>query len=159
MKIEESFTVPAPIETVWTVITDPQLVAPCIPGCQGVEVTGPTTYKSSIRVGIGPINATFVVVIELTEQRPPNFLSATTRGDEGGRLSSLSATSALRLEPTAEGGTSVAYSSEVSIVGRLGKFGLGIMKKKAKALGDEFANNLRKTIEARQQPAAVTPGA
>ncbi|MCW5770125.1 MAG: carbon monoxide dehydrogenase subunit G [Rhodospirillaceae bacterium] len=160
MKIEESFAVPAPIEKVWAVITDPQLVGPCIPGCQGVEVTGPTSYKSSIRIGIGPINATFVVVVEITEQRPPDFLSATTKGDEGGRLSSLSATSQLKLEPLADGGTNVAYSSEVSVVGRLGKFGLGIMKKKAKSLGDEFATALRKTIEAQQAaPAETTPAA
>lgn len=148
MKIAESFTVPAAIDKVWAVITDPHKVAPCIPGCQGVEVTGPNTYKSRIRVGLGPISATFAVDIELTEQRPPTFLSAMTRGEEGGRLSSISAQSELKLEANAEGGTSVAYSSEVSIVGRLGKFGLGIMKKKAKSLGDEFATALRKTIEA-----------
>jgi len=148
MKIAESFTVPAAIDKVWAVITDPHKVAPCIPGCQGVEVTGPNTYKSRIRVGLGPISATFAVDIELTEQRPPTFLSAMTRGEEGGRLSSISAQSELKLEPNAEGGTSVAYSSEVSVVGRLGKFGLGIMKKKAKSLGDEFATALRKTIEA-----------
>lgn len=148
MKIEESFTVHAAIDKVWAVITDPQKVAPCIPGCQGVEVTGPNTYTSRIRVGLGPINATFAVDIELTERRPPHFLSAMTRGEEGGRLSSISALSELRLAPVPEGGTSVAYSSEVSIVGRLGKFGLGIMKKKAKSLGDEFATALRKTIEA-----------
>jgi carbon monoxide dehydrogenase subunit G len=147
MKIEENFTVPAPIETVWSIITDPQRVAPCIPGCHGVEAISPTRYKSSIRVGIGPINATFVVVVELTEQRPPGFLAAVTRGEEGGRLSSLTAQSELRLSPADGGGTKVAYSSEVSIVGRLGKFGLGIMKKKAKSLGDEFAAALRKTIE------------
>lgn len=148
MKIEEKFTVAAAIDKVWAVITDPQRVAPCIPGCQGVEATGPNTYRSRIRVGIGPIKATFSMDIELTEQRPPNFLAAVTRGEEGGRLSSLTAHSQLRLDEAAEGGTTVAYSSEVSVVGRLGKFGLGIMKKKAKSLGDEFAAALRSTIEA-----------
>lgn len=148
MKIEESFTVPAAIEKVWAVITDPHKVAPCIPGCQGVEVTGANTYKSRIRVGLGPISATFAVDIELTEQRPPTFLAAVTRGEEGGRLSSLGAQSTLTLSAAPDGGTLVAYVSEVSVVGRLGKFGLGIMKKKAKSLGDEFAQALRKTIEA-----------
>ncbi|MGE0735659.1 MAG: CoxG family protein [Alphaproteobacteria bacterium] len=148
MKIEESFTVAAPIDKVWTVITDPEKVAPCIPGCQGVEVLGPNKYRSRIRVGLGPINTTFAVEIELTEQKPPHFLSAVTRGEEGGRMSSMSAVSEMKLEQTDQGTTTVAYSSEVSVVGRLGKFGLGIMKKKAKSLGDEFATALRQTIEA-----------
>lgn len=148
MKIEETFTVAAPIEKVWAVITNPALVAPCIPGCQGAETTGANTYKSKIKVGLGPINVTFVLDIELTEQRPPHFLAATTRGEEGGRLSSLSAQSTLALQAGADGATQVAYASEVSVVGRLGKFGLGVMKKKAKTLGEEFAASLRKTIEA-----------
>ncbi len=148
MKIEETFTVAAPIEKVWAVITNPALVAPCIPGCQGAETTGPNTYKSKIKVGLGPINVTFVLDIELTEQRPPHFLAATTRGEEGGRLSALSAQSTLILEAGADGVTQIAYASDVSVVGRLGKFGLGVMKKKAKTLGEEFAASLRKTIEA-----------
>ena len=148
MKIEEKFTVAAAIDKVWAVITDTQRVVPCILGCQGVEATGPNTCRSRIRVGIGPINATFTMDIELTEQRPPNFLATVTRGEEGGRLSSLTAHSQLRLNAAAEGGTTVAYSSEVSVVGRLGKFGLRIMKKKAKSLGNEFAAALRSMIEA-----------
>lgn len=148
MKIEETFSVAAPIEKVWTVITDPQKVAPCIPGCQGAEEIGPNKYRSRIKVGLGPINTTFAVEIELTEQKAPSFLSALTKGEEGGRLSSVSAVSELKLESIDANTTTVAYSSEVTIVGRLGKFGLGIMKKKAKSLGDEFATALRQTIEA-----------
>ena len=49
----------------------------------------------------------------------------------------------LRLRALGEAGTEVHYVSEVSLVGRLGKFGLGIMKKKAKSLGGEFAAAFR----------------
>ena len=40
------------------------------------------------------------------------------------------------------------YASEVSIVGRLATYGLGLMKKKAKILGEEFARNVRAALEA-----------
>ena len=43
--------------------------------------------------------------------------------------------------------TEIAYSSEVSLVGRLGKFGLGIMKKKAKETGEAFARAFRARLE------------
>jgi hypothetical protein len=36
----------------------------------------------------------------------------------------------------------------VSVVGRLGKFGLGMMKKKAKQMGEEFAEAFRERVEA-----------
>ena len=41
MRIEDRFVVAAPRERVWVAIKDPAIVAPCIPGCQGVEVVTP----------------------------------------------------------------------------------------------------------------------
>ena len=146
MQVADSFTVDAPLELVWSMITDPEVVGPCLPGCQGIEVTGPATYKADIRVAIGPIKTTFSVTVEKTEERPPNFAASTTRGEEGGRASTLNATSTLTLSEV-EGGTEIAYASDVSVFGRLGKFGLGVMKKKARDLGHAFAENFREKAE------------
>lgn len=146
MQIEDSFTVDAPLERVWSMITDPEVVGPCIPGCQHIEVTGPDTYRADIKVAVGPIKTTFTVTVEKTEERPPHFASSTTKGEEGGRASTLNATSRLSLSEV-EGGTEVAYASDVSVFGRLGKFGLGVMKKKARDLGHVFADNFRGKAE------------
>ena len=147
MKIEDSFTVDAPLERVWRMITDPQIVGPCIPGCQGIEVTGPDTYQADIKVAVGPIKTTFSVTVEKTEERPPHFAASTTRGQEGGKASTLNATSTLALSEAEGGGTEIAYASDVSVFGRLGKFGLGIMKKKARDIGREFAETFRAKVE------------
>jgi carbon monoxide dehydrogenase subunit G len=74
-------------------------------------------------------------------------MKSTTKGDEGGRASTLTAHNELRLSPGSDGGTEVYYASDVSIFGRLGKFGLGIMKKKAKETGDQFAAAFRAKAE------------
>ena len=148
MKIEDSFTVDAPAERVWRMITAPQVVAPCVPGCEAVEATGPDSYKARVKVAVGPIKTTFDVTVEVAEERPPSFAASVTRGEEGGRASTLTAHNTLHLTPLDGGGTEVRYASEVSIFGRLGKFGLGIMKKKAKALGAEFAGAFREAVEA-----------
>ena len=81
------------------------------------------------------------------EQQPPTFAKYATRGEEGGRASRISAESTLALTKLNDGDTEVAYTSDVSIVGRLGKFGLGVMKKKAKQIGEEFAKNIAEKLE------------
>ena len=88
-----------------------------------------------------------VLESEITKQNAPNFAATLTRGEEGGKASMVTANSELRLTPVNGEQTEVYYKSEVSIVGRLGKFGLGIMKKKAKTIGEEFAENFRTRIE------------
>ena len=84
-----------------------------------------------------------------------NRAASVTRGEEGGKASTLTAQSELRLNPVAEGGTEVYYASEVSLGGRLGKFGLGIMKKKAKSLGEEFAAAFRTRVEGGESGSAA----
>lgn len=148
MRIEGNFTVSAPVERVYARITDAGLMAGCIPGCEAIEVVDAKTYRARILVEVGPIKARFNLVVEITSEEPPTRVLSTTRGEEGSRASILSSSNELILAPAAEGGTEVRYAAEVSVTGRLGKFGLGIMKKKAEALGQKFAENFRARVEA-----------
>jgi carbon monoxide dehydrogenase subunit G len=147
MRIEGSFTVAAPRERVFAEITNPALMAGCIPGCEAIEVIDGKTYRARILVEVGPIKARFNLVVEVTEEEAPVRVASVTRGEEGTRASVISANNELVLVP-ADGGTEVKYVSEVSVTGRLGKFGLGMMKKKAESLGAKFAETFRGKIEA-----------
>lgn len=147
MKIEASFIVQAPRERVWAVITDPTRVALCIPGCESIEITGPNRYRARVAVAVGPIKAAFNLEVEVTEETAPSFAASTTRGEEGTRASVLTAHNELHLVAVEEGATEVRYVSDISIVGRLGRFGLGVMKKKAATLGETFAEALCARIE------------
>lgn len=147
MRIEDKFVVVAPRERVWAAITDPSIVAPCVPGCQGVTVASPTAYTARIRVQLGIIKAEFNVEVEITLETPPGELRTRTRGEEGGRASSISAENILRLVERGPNETEVNYASDVSVVGRLGKFGLGVMKKKAENLGRDFATAFKARVE------------
>lgn len=120
-------------------LIDPKLVAPCVPGCTSVEEISPTCYRAAIRIEIGPIKALFNVVVELTELQAFEQIRVVTRGEEGSKASILTAESVIRLSPIGDAVTEVRYASDVTIAGRLGKFGFGIVQKKANSLGHEFA--------------------
>ena len=140
MRIEDAFTVPVPIDRVWRALNDPNVVGPCIPGCRDIVALGPDSYRAAVRVEVGPIKTEFLVQVTVRAHEPPRFVATTTRGEEGTRASTLSAESEVRLEEV-EGGTRIGYVSEVALVGRLGRFGLGILRKKGEALGRAFAAN------------------
>ena len=147
MKIEDTFTLNAPREDVWKAMIDPAIVGPCVPGCEKVDVLSPTSYRAHVGVKVGPVKAKFHLTVDITKQTAPEEILSVTRGEEGSRASVLQADSILRLVAIDPHTTQVFYSSEVSIVGRLGKFGFGFMQKKAKALGEEFAAKFAKTVE------------
>ena len=152
MRVEDRFVVAAPRARVWLAIKDPSIVAPCIPGCQSVEIVSPTLYKAKIRVQLGPIKADFNVDVEIVSETAPEEVRTRTRGEEGSRASSLSAENTLRLTVVNNNETEVFYASEATVVGRLGKFGLGVMKKKAESLGRDFATAFKQRVE---QPQAA----
>ena len=148
MRLEEHFVVDAPIDRVWAFIMSPLDVGRCVPGCETVEVLEPDRYRAVIAVRVGPITARFNLDIEVVEQHAPLRAAFLTRGEEGGRASRLTASSTLVLESVDEQRTEVTYTSDVSVMGRMGTVGLGLMRSKARALGADFAGALRERIHA-----------
>lgn len=102
-------------------------------------------YRAVVVVGMAGIKARFDLEVEITAREALDVW-ALTRGAEGGQASTLRAESQVSLRPAPDG-TLVVYRSEVSLTGRLGRFALGMMKKKAQSMGDEFAENLRLKME------------
>jgi uncharacterized protein len=147
MRIEDRFSIAAPRARVWQAIRSPDVVASCLPGCHDVEVISPTSYKAKIRVQLGPIKADFAIDIDVISEIEFEEVRSRSRGEEGGRASSLSSENVLRLSALDAETTELHYSSDVAVVGRLGKFGLGVMKKKAESLGHDFAVAFRQKIE------------
>ena len=145
MLIEGQFSVPAPPESLLQHLFDVRLMASCLPGCETIEPIDDKKYRAVIAMAMAGIKARFDLEVEITRQDASNVW-ATTRGEEGGRASTLQADSQITLTGSPDG-TVVSYRSDVSITGRLGRFALGMMKKKAQNLGDEFAANLQKKLE------------
>jgi hypothetical protein len=146
MTLDGSFTIPAPRHEVWNSIRNPAVVAPCVPGCTGVEAISPTSYRAKVAVTLGPISTAFDLVVEIADEQPPEQVSIRTRGVEGSRASLLNAVSVVKLAERDAALTEVSYTSDISITGRLGKFGLGMMRKKADQLRQEFVQKFRATL-------------
>jgi uncharacterized protein len=122
MTLDGSFTIPAPRHEVWNSIRNPAVVAPCVPG------------------------TAFNLVVEIADEQPPEQVCIRTRGAEGSRASLLNAVSVVKLAERDAALTEVSYTSDISITGRLGKFGLGMMRKKADQLRQEFVQKFRATL-------------
>ena len=144
---EEEFRVSAAPDTVWDFLLDPTRVAPCLPGCESVELEDATTYKVRLTVKVGFLSTTQSLKIELVELDRPRHLVSVARGDDRKLASQVEVRNTLDLAPAGPGATAVRYRSEVRVLGRLGSVGDAVMKVKAKQLAGDFAANVRAAIE------------
>ena len=146
---EERFTVKASPDTVWAFLLDPQRLAPCIPGCDDLEVIDERTYRLRLTVKVGFLSTRQDVRMEIVEADPPRRLVSEGRGEDSRLGSRVEVRTRLELSPAGEGGTAVAYASDVTVLGRLGSIGDAVMKVKAKELAGLFAQKVTAALESK----------
>jgi len=143
---EEEFTVNGTAETVWDFLLDSKRLAPCLPGCESLEVEDATTYRVRLTIKVGFLSTTQNLRITIIEADRPRHLVSVGRGDDRKLASQVEVRSTLDLEPVSTTATRVRYRSEVRVLGRLGAVGDAVMKVKASQLASEFAANVRAAI-------------
>jgi carbon monoxide dehydrogenase subunit G len=153
VEIEKTLVIPATTDEVWGHLLDPELMAACVPGMQSVEVISPTEYVARMQVGISFVTAKFKLRTVITEQDKPNYLRAEGTGEDRSIGSSLKQRSEMWLVPLPGDQTELRLKVTVTIQGKLGSFGLSVMKTKADLMWEEFGKNLI------AQMAVRTPGA
>jgi carbon monoxide dehydrogenase subunit G len=145
--VEEEFTVGAAPDAVWDFLLDPRRVAPCLPGCESLEVEDATTYRVRLTVKVGFLSTTQNLRVEIVEADRPRHLVSVARGEDRKLASQVEVRNTLDLAPAAPGGTLVRYRSDVRVLGRLGSIGDAVMKVKARELAGDFAARVRAALE------------
>ena len=147
MKIEGKFTMKAPIQKVWDFLLAPGTLASCIPGVEKMEPIDDKTWEGVVKQKVGPIGVKLNFTQTMTEVDPPKHVKAVGRGAAVGGAGTFSQETIVDLKEIAGGEVEVAYSSNVSMVGRLATFGERIMRAKVNKVGEEFINNLQNALK------------
>ncbi|WP_427307134.1 CoxG family protein [Cupriavidus sp. H39] len=142
MEIEKTLVTAAPPARVWALLLDPNVMGACVPGMASIEVLSEVEYIAHMAVKIAFINARFRLHTKIVETRAPHYLRTEGTGEDASVASSLRQSSELFLTPLDDGGTQLRMRVQVDVLGRLGTFGLSVMKTKADRMWDEFGANL-----------------
>jgi uncharacterized protein len=136
MELNGSVTIPASIEAVWLALNNPETLRRCIPGCEEVRQISPTEMHARVALRMGPVRATFVGKVLLTDVRAPSGCTLNFEGSGGGAgFAKGRSVIALTEVP---GGTQLDYTTQASVAGKLGQIGGRLMDASAKQLADRF---------------------
>lgn len=149
MLIDGKFTLKAPIQQVWDFLLEPGTLASCIPGAEKMEAIDDKSWEGIVKQKVGPISVKLNFTQTFTEIDPPKHLKAVGRGTAAGGAGTFSQDTEVNLTEVAANEVEVAYSSNVSLVGRLATFGERIMRAKIKSTGEEFTKNLQEKLRSR----------
>ena len=151
MTFEKEIAVAVPPEVVWAFLWDVERVARCLPGCREARTLIPhERYTAVVSERVGPFKVQFPLEIQVLEATESRRLKAVASGRDVAVGSTLQVTLDLRLE-RAGAGSRLAIASEASILGKLGTLGYGIIQHKADGIMNQFADALRRELEAEGQ--------
>jgi len=145
MELTNDFRVDVPPSTAWTVLTDVERIAPCMPGAQLQEVEG-DEYRGVVKVKVGPITAQYkgkAVFQELDEASHRAVLKAEGRDTRG--QGNATATITATLVPDGEG-THVTVQTDLTVTGKVAQFGRGVMADVSSKLLGQFVECLESTV-------------
>ena len=155
MKLENEFTVSAPVDQTWQTLLDIERVATCLPGASVQPGSGDGVYRGTMKMKLGPVTVDYdgtARMLEVDEDARVATMEAKAREAKG--QGTAAATITNRLTPDGDR-TRVTVVTELNVTGRQAQFGRGIMQDVAEKMLGEFATRLeREILAAPAAPAA-----
>ena len=143
MNVSGSYIFEASAERVWGALTDPKVLAGCIPGCDGLEPMGDDEYRAAMTVGVGPVQGRYNAKITMRDKAPYGSYRLVVEGTGAAGFASGEAVITLVEQ---EGQTTVEVNSDAQVGGTIARVGQRLMGSVAKMMLDQFFNCLRQSI-------------
>lgn len=145
MELINEFDVSVPIDTAWSVLTDVERIAPCLPGAQLQEIEG-EEYRGIVKVKVGPITAQYkgrATFLEMDSDSRRLVLDAAGRDTRGAGNASAIITAQLEASGS---GTHVTVTTDLTVTGKVAQFGRGVLADVSAKILTQFVDNLEQTV-------------
>jgi carbon monoxide dehydrogenase subunit G len=158
VELTNEFSVSVPVDEAWSVLTDLERIAPCMPGAELQEVEG-DEFRGIVKVKVGPITAQYKGAASFQERDDAAHkavIKAEGRDTRG--QGNASATITATLEPEGDG-TKVKVLTDLTVTGKVAQFGRGVMADVSAKLMDQFVKALEADVLSGSSPSSEEPAA
>ena len=156
MDLNHEFIVNVPVNDAWTILTDLERIAPCLPGAQLTEIEG-DIYRGQVKIKVGPIvaqfkgQASFVTRDDLAHRAMLKGEGRDTTGK--GNASAIITAQLTSVTPTS---TKCTVVTNLTISGKVAQFGRGALADVSDKLLAQFSENLNQLITSAPATATTT---
>jgi carbon monoxide dehydrogenase subunit G len=154
--LNHEFIVNVPVNDAWTILTDLERIAPCLPGAQLTEIEG-DIYRGQVKIKVGPIvaqfkgQASFVTRDDLAHRAMLKGEGRDTTGK--GNASAIITAQLTSVTPTS---TKCTVVTNLTISGKVAQFGRGALADVSDKLLAQFSENLNQLITSAPATATTT---
>lgn len=160
MELQGERLIPAPVDTTWAALNDPEVLKACIAGCETLQRTGDDAFAAVVAVKVGPVSARFRGNLKLTNVEPPRRYTINFDG-QGGVAGFGRGSADVSLSPDGTDGlrTRLGYLAKAQVGGKLAQVGSRLIDAAAGKIADDFFKAFEASLQARglvpAEPAAA----
>lgn len=137
MKLSGSQSLPAPPQKVWDALTDPALLARCLPGTERLDPAGPDRYKAVVGFALAAISGKYNGTLEFADKKPPQSLTLRIEGK--GTPGFMKGEGRLTLSASADGKqTELRYEGDAQVGGMIAAVGQRMIEVAARRIVSQF---------------------
>jgi uncharacterized protein len=144
--------IPAPRQTVWEALNNPEVLKVSIPGCESLEKLDGDQMKATASIKVGPISARFNGKVQLTDIDPPNGYRISGEGQGGVAGFAKGGANVTLADDGAD--TLLSYQVNAQVGGKLAQLGGRLIDATAKQMADAFFDRFSAQVQA-MSPVAV----
>jgi carbon monoxide dehydrogenase subunit G len=126
MNVSGERTFDAPRATVWKVMNDPEAMAKTMPGVETFDIHDDRHWTANVKIPLGLGGLKMKVDMEKIEEREPEFAKLAVKGHGVGAMMNME--TSFTLGDADDGGTSMAWSADVHILGPVGSMGQRVLQ-------------------------------
>lgn len=153
MELENTFVVPADIDTAWDTLIDVESIAPCMPGATLTSFDG-EEFAANVKVKLGPVTMNFAGTGRfVSKDKDAHVAVIDATGKETKGAGTAGATITATLTPEGPNSTRATIVTDLTVTGKAAQFGRGVMADVSKRLITQFSSNLEQVIAARNASA------
>ena len=116
----------APRRAVWNVLNDPASMAQTMPGVESFDIHDDRRWTANVKIPLGLGGLRMKVDMDKVEERAPEFAKLAVKGNGVGAIMNME--TSFELSDAGAGGTSMAWSAEVKILGPVGSMGQRVLQ-------------------------------
>ena len=155
MNVSGERTFEAPRDTVWQVLNDPESMAKTMPGVESFDVHDDRHWTANVKIPLGLGSLKMKVDMEKIEEREPELARLAVKGQGVGAMMNME--TSFTLSDAEGGGTSMAWSAEVKVLGPVGSMGQRVLQPIVNQQVAHVLGALDKQVQEAKAPSAEAP--
>ncbi|NBA78365.1 carbon monoxide dehydrogenase [Emticicia sp. ODNR4P] len=144
MQLTGSHTLAAPIEKVWQMLMDTDILAKIVPGVSRLEKTGENEFEAISEIKLGPVSGKFSGGLTLSDIVEPSTF--TLNVSQNSKIGNADASIKINLLALDAQQTEISFDGEAKLSGLLARTGQRVLSGVANTLTKQFFTNFEEEI-------------